>query len=259
LPDLSDAEVVLDYINYNTPDASSKSISMRLFLDNKGTKTLDMRAVTVRYWLTAETNFSLKSYFQGDDLNGFVSLSFVDADDSYIETKFSGGAIPPGESLYKTEFQIKADAMSNLDQSNDWSFSPVPTADPAQPNEKITVYVSGKLVWGCEPSGACPGGNGEGGAGGQGGEAGQGGQPEQGGTAGTSVAGAGATAGIGGTAGAGGTAGIGGTAGTGGTAEIGGTSGTSGTAGAGGTAGTGVVTAGTAGDASVGGLAGTSS
>ena len=262
-PDLSNTEVVIDYIDQQP--ASPGAIQLRLFVENKGSTPLDMRAVTVRYWFTPETStFALKSYFQGADLSNEVTLTFTSGAESYIEAKFSGGTIPPGEPLYLTEFQIKADA--NFDQTNDWSFSAVPMADPAQPNDKITAYVGSKLVWGCEPSGQCPSANGEGGAAGQGGEAGQagepgqGGQPEQGGTSGTTgVSGGAGTAATGGIAGMAGTAGmpgttggagIGGTAGGDGTAGAGGTAGNSGTAGSGvaagngGTAGIGVVTAG---------------
>jgi hypothetical protein len=30
-----------------------------------------------------------------------------------------------------------------------------PTAKASTPNDKITLYLDDKLIWGCEPSGAC--------------------------------------------------------------------------------------------------------
>jgi hypothetical protein len=235
---------------------------MRLFMQNKAATALNLSTVKVRYWMTAEVTPNTHSYYSagGMDLNGAPTY-VADGDNSYLEFTFgSAGQVPAHNSdLNATEFQGTIDTTGNgmFDQSNDWSFNAALDTDPPQPNDKITVYVGTKLIWGCEPSGACPGSNGEGGAGGQG-EAGQGGQPEQGGQTGqggTGVAGTGVSGNGAGGVSSGGAGGVGvAGAGVAGTGVAGDTS--AGTAGQGGTAG-GAVTAGQSGNPSVSGQGGT--
>jgi hypothetical protein len=178
-PDLlENAEIVVRYIGVNTT-ASSSSIEARLFIENKMDVALDLARLSVRYWMTSEADsYILESYYQGDYIKTgppeYVNLAFVDdGSDSHVAAHFTGGEIPSNAELWKTEFQIKLDGTNGekFDQADDWSFAPACKSDPALPNDKITAYVDGTLVWGCEPSGKCPD-FGMGGAGGQGGEAG---------------------------------------------------------------------------------------
>jgi hypothetical protein len=211
---LADADVVIHYV-VTKAAASSKDIEMQLFLENRGAMSLDMKNVTVRYWLTAEAPTpKLTSFYQGDDLKNSIALAFVSGDEDYVVASFSGGVIPPAEPLYKTEFQIQIESATvDFEQTNDWSFDASSTSNaPSRPNPKITAYLGTELVWGCEPSGVCAGAAGEGGAGGQGqggepAQAGQGGEAEQGGQAGQGSGGE-ISAGQGGDTSGGGQAGI---------------------------------------------------
>jgi hypothetical protein len=187
-PDLSNAEVVLYYQAKNTMGSADR-VDMRLFIQNKAKTALDLSQVTVRYWMTAESPPNVHSYYSAAGMHLVVPPTFVDAgDNSYLEFSFGAGGQVPAQNtdLNATEFQGTIDTTNGgkFDQTNDWSFNAALDTDPPQPNDKITVYAAGKLIWGCEPSGACPG-SGEGGAGGEAGQstqAGQGGEPGTGGT-----------------------------------------------------------------------------
>jgi hypothetical protein len=173
--------------------ASSSSVEAKLFIENKMDVALDMTHVSVRYWMTSEADtYILKSYYQSDAFktgpSPYVELTYVDdGSDSHVEATFTGGEIPSKGNLREAEFQIKLDGTNGdtFDQSDDWSFAPALKSDPALAHDKITAYVDGSLVWGCEPSGRCPD-FGMGGAGGQGGE---------GGAAGAGTGGGGSSAG----------------------------------------------------------------
>lgn len=222
-PVLDDADVVIHYIPQET-ELTSRSVQMRLFFENKSERALALENVSVRYWLTSEaTAYALNSYYAAAAIST-PALTYVDAGKaSYIEARFSSGSVPARsgattDALNTYEFQIKLDAtMGEEQQDDDWSFAPALTSDPAAPNPKITAYAGSKLVWGCEPTGACAGEGGEGGAGGQQGQGGEPGQAGQGGEP-AQVGGTGGGAGQGGSSGSGVAAGQGGDTSAGGQA-----------------------------------------
>jgi len=174
---LARARVVLHYEARNRTSTNATAVEMRLFLENKTSDALPLDQVAVRYWMSHEpAQPMLFCHYAASVYGGGVELRYVDdGDDSHIEATFpNGGALRgPTTDLNSAEFQIKAEAGGGaFDQANDYSFDASFTASPAEPHDKITVYLANRLIWGCEPSGACPG-TGEGGAGGEAGEAGQ--------------------------------------------------------------------------------------
>lgn len=204
---LKNAQVVLYYQARNT-ETTADRVDMRLFIQNKADTALELSHVEVRYWMTAEATPVTHSYYAAAGMHLNQPPEFVsDGDDSYLDFTFgAGGEVPAHNTdLNATEFQGTIDTTggNKFDQSNDWSFDASLASDP-QPNPKITVYLGGTLIWGCEPSGKCPDtGGGEAGAGGEGGEpatSGTGGATGSGGTGG--AAGATGEAGMAGQAGA---------------------------------------------------------
>jgi len=161
------ASVVL-YHQSDVIDATTNRIFMHFFIENKASDPLPMAAVSVRYWMTSEVaQPMLRSFYQGANIAG-ESLRFVDAGpNSYVEIRFTGNSISRGADLNASEFQLQIEG-GTYNQSNDYSFEP--KDQQRQPNAKITLYLAERLIWGCEPSGACPGDPvGAGGAGGAGG------------------------------------------------------------------------------------------
>jgi hypothetical protein len=200
---LARARVVLRYQVRNTTPTDASAVEMRLFLENKVSDPLDLDNVVVRYWMTSEpAQRTLNCYYAAPVASSNVHLAYVDdGDDSHIEITFTGGEIRgPTTDLNSTEFQVKADPSNGekFDQDDDHSFdASLSTDNPPSPNDKITVYLAGRLIWGCEPDGTCPE-NGEGGAGGEGGEGGQAGQAGAGGAPQGGEAGQGGAGGEGG-------------------------------------------------------------
>lgn len=188
------ANVVLHHQS-DVTDATTNRITMRLFIENRSVDVLPLAEVSVRYWMTSEVPAPyLHSYFAGPSVRG-QTLGFVDAGAaSHIEVRFAGGVVTRGEDLNQSAVDIQIEGGTFV-QSNDYSFSPGDTK--RRPNDRITVYLAGSLIWGCEPRGACPGSiKGASGEGGAGGEDGTGGVVGESGAGGTGGGGAGGEAGF---------------------------------------------------------------
>lgn len=169
-----EAGLVVHYLVSNTQE-SSDQIFFHLYFENKSEEAIDLGRVTVRYWMTLETdaiNAPVTDY-RGPQVSGERAEYVEDGEFSHLLITFSGNDIMAMNSdLNPTEvqFRIQTQNGARVDQSNDYSF--MPAALTKTPNDRITAYVDGKLAWGREPSGLCPG-EGEGGQGGQGGEGGE--------------------------------------------------------------------------------------
>ncbi len=170
---IDNSDIVLLY-RVDAANETSQSIFAHLYLRNQSSEAFPLGAAEVRYWFDPDgLGFSQASHYQGPDI-GSVTLTFHDeGDDPYMAVDFMDDAtLPPRTGdLNRTEFQLKIDASGgNFDQSNDYSFAPRLTTTTE--HDKITVYLAGTLVWGCEPSGTCATDEGAGGAAGAAGAAG---------------------------------------------------------------------------------------
>ena len=164
---LANASVVLHYQTDKTT-ADTQVIFMKMFIENKSDDPLPMASVKVRYWFTSEAaSPQLKTFHQGTNISGQANVFVLDAANSHVLTTFSGNTVAKGADLNANEFQLQIEGGAQ-NQSNDFSFQPAYTT--RMPHDKITVYLADKLIWGCEPSGACfdddPGAGGATGAGG---------------------------------------------------------------------------------------------
>jgi hypothetical protein len=175
--DSTDAGIVVHYLVSNSQE-SSDQVFFHLYFENRSEDALDLGRVAVRYWMTAETdafNPPVTDY-RGPLVAGERAEYVDDGDFSHLYITFSGNDIPSMNSdLNPTEvqFRIQTQNGARFDQRNDYSFAP--SFMTKTPHDLVTAYVDGKLAWGREPSGLCPG-EGEGGQGGQGGQGGEGGE-----------------------------------------------------------------------------------
>ena len=166
---LARASAVIHYMCSATAE-STNQIQMALRIENKSTDALPMANVKIRYWLTPEATPELHQYYVHQNLLGPKAELVTDGENSHVVLSFTGGSIPAGNRLNEGEVQLAAANNSMpLNQANDFSFDP--TAATFKPNAKITLYLQDKLIWGCEPSGACFDDEGGGGGAGAGGEA----------------------------------------------------------------------------------------
>jgi hypothetical protein len=181
--DSADSGVIVYYVVGNTQD-SSQQIHFHLYFKNNSDQALDLGRVTVRYWMTAETDaFNPPTTdYRGPQVAGEHAEYVEDGEFSHLRITFNGSEIPARnwnpdleiEDINPTEvqFRVQARAEHRFDQSNDYSFAP--RSMTKQPNDRITAYLDGKLVWGRTPSGLCSdlGEGGQAGAAGEGGNSG---------------------------------------------------------------------------------------
>jgi hypothetical protein len=169
-----DAELVVHDLVGKGQETSDR-VFFHLYLENNSNDPLDLGRVEVRYWMTAEpsdldapvSDFASQAVFLGR------RAEFVQAGElSHLLMTFTGQIPAQNADLNGAEVQFLLVARNGgrFDQTNDYSFAQ--SYETKTPNDRITAYVDGKLAWGREPSGLCPG-EGEGGQGGQGGEGGE--------------------------------------------------------------------------------------
>lgn len=130
---------------------------------NNSDKDIDLKKVKVRYYFTREGRadleanvYSFSKYRTKDDSfvkqenTNNVKVSFHKVSDSnmYMEIEFKSGTLKKGEYLYIniTFNNVKWDQMK---QYNDYSY--IPDCDEFKVTERVTAYISDKLVWGVEP------------------------------------------------------------------------------------------------------------
>jgi hypothetical protein len=166
------------YYQTDHPAATDKTIKMKLHIKNQSADPLPMASVKIRYWFTAEATPELHQYYTGPQAQGPKAVYVNDGANSHALLTFTGGSIVMGGDYNASEIQLEiTNNTMAFTQTDDFSFDPSASADKA--NAKITLYLADKLIWGCEPSGACfdDGESGAGGAGGADGAGGAGGAP----------------------------------------------------------------------------------
>lgn len=148
--------VMVEYSNLNRESASN-SIIPRFRITNKDNKALNLSDVKIRYYYINDggksQNFwcDWSSAGSSNVIGNFVKLpSAKNGADTYLEISFASGAgtLAPNESV-EVQVRFAKEDWSNYNQSNHYSFNA--NASDYTDWNKITVYVSGKLVYGVEP------------------------------------------------------------------------------------------------------------
>lgn len=135
---------------------SSKAIRWDFAIENTGTKTIDMKNVKVRYYFKEDVdkaiNFKVYFYSVGEekaDVNGRIyNITGSNNSNRYLEVTFEKGSVSPGDTVWVFG-AISREDWSEFNQEDDWSFNPEATSFSEW--EKMTVYISDKLVWGIKP------------------------------------------------------------------------------------------------------------
>jgi hypothetical protein len=146
---------------YTGSQAQTQDVQIHMALINFTALTARLSQATVRYWFTDEgegTPNQLTMYYTPTTLAKIttrflpVSPPRVGAD-TVLEFTFSPNPDAGVSFVETTEFNFafhKDGYASTYDQSNDYSFdSKLSKSFGANP--KITAYLAGQLVWGCEP------------------------------------------------------------------------------------------------------------
>lgn len=148
-------KVVLRYKNGNSV-INTDSINPMFNIINNGNQSVKLSNVIIRYYFTKEENkdetFWCDSFSKGSGnvIGRFVSLSNKkNTADRYLEISFNeaAGLIKPGESIELAVGFANNDWGQYL-QRNDYSYS---ASRSYFDWNRVTLYVSGKLVFGREP------------------------------------------------------------------------------------------------------------
>lgn len=155
-PITNSGDLVLEFYNSNTSSITN-GVGPKFKLINKGTSSINLADVNIRYYYTIDGQKSQNFYVDWTSVGSsnvtgkFVKMATPKTGaDYYLEVGFTTGAgsIASGQSLeIQTRFS-KSD-WSNFDQSNDYSFNA--TAKVYETYSKVTAYVSGILKCGIEP------------------------------------------------------------------------------------------------------------
>jgi endoglucanase len=129
------------------PEDEINKIKPQFIIYNNGTASLGLSGITLRYYMTREGYVDPKlSVDYAAVGSGNVTVTFYD---EYLEIGFGSVSVEAGGN--SGEIQLRIEKVSNgyYIQTDDYSFDPSFT--DFGPNEKVTCYQNGALVWGAEP------------------------------------------------------------------------------------------------------------
>ncbi|MCI5146491.1 MAG: hypothetical protein D3923_13430, partial [Candidatus Electrothrix sp. AR3] len=134
---------------------SVKRIWFYLKLQNDGIP-VDQNRISIKYWLTFEGNGMHLNYTDAPDaVVDFIPVTNRNGVNMVAEITFAESAesIDQGASMGTFEMKYVDDWWStSQDESNDYSFLATAPNTPPVPNDKVTVYYDGVLVFGSEPA-----------------------------------------------------------------------------------------------------------
>ena len=150
---------------YNSTKANiSNTIDPRIMLENTSNTTINLSNIKIRYYYTVDGEKGqafFSDYAQVTDAGSQRNItssvtgtaqksSAKTGSDYYLEISFSSNAgnLKPGEKVM-IQGRLSKEDWTNYTQSNDYSFNS--TATDYTESTKITVYLSGNLIYGLEP------------------------------------------------------------------------------------------------------------
>lgn len=144
----------------NPAPNETNQITLGLQLENTDAEPLNLATVTMRYWFTNDYgsgNLDSRCNFVPPPLDcskvnrsvGVVDPARVGGD-RYLQLAFASGTLAGGGKTGAIQVQVfRSSGSGPFNQSDDYSHTTRGSLGDA-PN--VTVYVSGKLVWGTEPT-----------------------------------------------------------------------------------------------------------
>ncbi|MFE9425901.1 cellulose binding domain-containing protein [Kitasatospora sp. NPDC006697] len=167
LPTLSPAQAAAPALTVQyrttTTSASAGEIDPWLQVVNSGSSTLNLSAVTLRYYFTADTtgSYTFRCAWAVPGCANLTGTVVAMANptataDHYLEISFGAGAgtLQPGAASGDLQLRLYRSDWQNVNQADDYSFNAADTA--YTPSTQVTGYLNGNLVWGTEPGGGVP-------------------------------------------------------------------------------------------------------
>jgi hypothetical protein len=142
----------------------SGQITLNLRIDNLSSQSVDMSTVTLRYWYQDEglgTDVTLTTYYVRIGYSGGGTVNFgkivavspaAAGADHYLQLSFTGTLAAKGDASQNNQFNADVGLVNAnhgaVDVTNDYSYD---SGASSLYEKKITLYASGKLIWGTEP------------------------------------------------------------------------------------------------------------
>lgn len=146
-------------VQYKCLETSEKANSSRFSINivNGSSEDIPLSELSVRYWYTREGPWGWEGIacdWAESIPSESIWASFYNIY-NHMDIHFGSGTIPAGGKTGEVQLRwYYGDYAVDLDQSNDYSFSPSTTVFTDY--MKITLYRNGKLIWGDEPEGLRP-------------------------------------------------------------------------------------------------------
>lgn len=142
---------------YRTDDTDPHDASIQpgLQLVNRGSTSLDLSHVTLRYWFTRDgarrfdTTCDYAALHCGSITERVRRLRHPRRHaDAYLEVGFTGSPLSPGDSTGEILLRLNARNWADLDEADDYSYGP---SSSFRTWRHIGVYRDGTLIWGRRP------------------------------------------------------------------------------------------------------------
>lgn len=136
--------------------AQTNTLSPKFRITNKGSASIDLSQLKLRYYYTADGSQAQNFYvdwasFGSNNVSGsFVPMTQTTGADGYLEISLGSGAgsLEPNRSV-EIQTRVAKSDWSSYTQTNDYSFNS--SASSYADWDKVTAYLGGGLVWGSEP------------------------------------------------------------------------------------------------------------
>lgn len=149
------------HLDGDNGQVSNNVIKPFIKIVNEDSMPVNLGEITARYWLTAENYSGINTWVDYALAGSHVKMDYIPLDAprngafGYVNYSFdsSSGNMQPGANSGVIQSRIANKNWGNLLESDDYAY----VANTVYtPNDHITLYRNGKLVWGTEPATITP-------------------------------------------------------------------------------------------------------